>query len=657
LINDQAHARTATALLLAYGAEPAAWLYAEPVLPDSELSPDLVLVHPAVGLLVVEVKAYELGYIRGSEGGELRIWRQGQEQRVSPYRQAQRGMYAIKNNLEAFTLPGARPLMNALVALPNINEAAWVAAGYELSIPRRAVLFADEINDPARLQARLAPLIHQTQHLAGLEAPLPEAGRPALQQVFGHAAVLGKSKRDPLPFKSPFGARGADSLGAEIERLEAAHKPLSPEQQALIQADTWGHPYLLRGVAGSGKSLVLAYQVAAALLRQAQARQQLDLFAGPPSPMPKVAALSLHRTLAPLLRQYIGEAYQNLSGGELPESYVTVTHLNGLIYQLCQQHPHFHYLPLTLAMETGERSRQYLAQLDRMTPAQLDTLRFDALYIDEGQDLHPDTLALLAALVRPNPQTQERSISIYYDDAQNIYGHGRPVWRSFGLNVEGGRADFMRYCYRNSAEVAELGLNLLLGAAADEQTRVQTRRFADIYTLSEKGLVTEEGGLWRVKFAQASGIAPQVQVFPHRQAQIDWAAEVAQNFIQGEGVRPEDILLLARLEATMAHLERKLRPLLGDQVPVRAVGGKGKALLDEPLLLPGTLTISTIPAAKGYDAPIVLLLDVDSLPMSVSGRALAYVGITRAKRYLLLGGVKTRDSLLSEAHSLQGRLF
>jgi superfamily I DNA/RNA helicase len=65
--------------------------------------------------------------------------------------------------------------------------------------------------------------------------------------------------------------------------------------------------------------------------------------------------------------------------------------------------------------------------------------------------------------------------------------------------------------------------------------------------------------------------------------------------------------------------------------------------------MPNHLTLATIHAAKGYDAPIVLMIDSDQMETTVLGRALFYVGVTRAKRYLFVTGVRQTKSLLAEA--------
>ena len=134
-------------------------------------------------------------------------------------------------------------------------------------------------------------------------------------------------------------------------------------------------------------------------------------------------------------------------------------------------------------------------------------------------------------------------------------------------------------------------------------------------------------------------------------------AQAVLNLIEDEQVRPEDILIMAAKVSTLPQVERILQQLSKHAVQTRIVGGRNHSTQDEPLLMAGNLTLTTIHAAKGYDAPIAILMDVDDLPPSVTGRAMFYAGATRAKRYLLVTGVKTPDSLLSEAQIMDRRLF
>jgi len=649
-INNSAHAFVMAALIRAYD-DPNAVIYAEPMITGQTVAPDIVLIHPEIGVLVVEVKAYEVGYIRRAEAGTLTIWRDGAEQQVSPYRQAQRYVYAIRDAAAPQLRDAPTPLYVALVALPNINTAAWQAARYSTGLDPDVVLFSDVLADDLLLKQRITTHIQQRQKLALTDTPLPETSRAAVFGVFGQGDVLSKPRvTRQLPYKN---------IGAEIDRLEAAHKTLSVEQQELARLDTWGYPYLVRGVAGSGKSVVLAYQVAWTILRHQQQHQQLTLFPEDRHQMPKIVVVCLVRALVPFLKRSIETAYRQISGQKaLPEGVLTVTHLNGLVFDLTQTHDNFHYLPMPKKgseKDAGARARGYVEQLETLTRDELDAMRFDAIYLDEGQDIHPDMLQLLLMLVRPNVKTEARTINIFYDDAQNIFGNPRPVWQQMGLNLSG-RAHFMQRCYRNSAEIVELGFNVLLGEAADDKVTAKARRFADVQTLLEKDLLKHTVHGWRVSFAEKQEQIPQVMVFNHRAEQIEWVRDVLLTLLKEEKVRPEDILVLSPYGRSFDRL-RQLLMAEDASLVVRRVGGKTPSELEEGVLKTGTLSMATISTAKGYDAPITILMDTDELATTMRGRAQFYVGVTRAKRYLIVTGVKSAGTLLSEAAILHKRLF
>ena len=115
----------------------------------------------------------------------------------------------------------------------------------------------------------------------------------------------------------------------------------------------------------------------------------------------------------------------------------------------------------------------YLRQLDRLTqiqPELLKILQYDAIYIDEGQDIFDNEYRILMRLLKTNPKTGNKNIVIAYDDAQNLYGRPRPTWIDLGIQVSGGRAYPMKLCHRNPREIVEFAFNVLLGAPG-RQTR------------------------------------------------------------------------------------------------------------------------------------------------------------------------------------------
>lgn len=650
-IFDLAQIDLMASILEIYGASDRGFVYAEPALLDAQVPPpDLVLAHPALGVIVFEVKAYDLDYIEGMEAGSLKIRRNGQIALVNPLRQAQRGMFAIKDAYEKLAPSTPRPLFHAMVALPNIPEGDWNWLGYDRCMDGRLVLFAEHFRDTERLQAKVWTFIQQAVQRTGRAEPYPPNAEATLLRVFGDSAVLNDARHlvhqlDP------------QRLGLEIEQIEQTHKNLSAEQQHLSRLDTWGHPFLVRGVAGSGKSIVLANQVARTIYRHEKLHSQLALFEEHQHPLPKIGVICFNRSLVALLRDRIARAYQALTGTDLPD-FVTVIDLNALLYQIGSTlgEPHFRYIRAGNSPDAEKRARKHLQQIEALRinrPDYYELVAYDALFIDEGQDAHPEEYALLHALIRPTPQTGERTVTIFYDDAQNVYGHPPPTWRNLSLNLAGGRAAIMEQCYRNSREIVELGLNVLLGVHAPQSVRVATRRFADIHTLQEKKLVEETAQGWQVYFAEPSGIAPIVRGFETRIEQLDWVADAVATLLEDEQVRPEHILIIASKANSYNHLSRRIGQLTKNKIPQRLIGGPFQQHLDELLLIPDHLTLATIHAAKGYDAPIVFLVDADQIEGSVIGRALFYVGVTRAKRYLFVTGVQHPKSLLTEAMTAQ----
>src|SRR5690606_23093277 len=108
-------------------------------------------------------------------------------------------------------------------------------------------------------------------------------------------------------------------------------------------------------------------------------------------------------------------------------------------------------------------------------------------------------------------------------------------------------------------------------------------------------------------------------------------------------------LILAPRSTSFRYIGQRIAQLASRPVPLRLVGGTYQQHLDDLLIVSEQLTLSTIYAAKGYDAPIVFLVDIDQLEANVLGRVLFYVGVTRAKRYLVVTGLDLPNTLMREA--------
>lgn len=642
LLKNDAEARLLLAMILAYGDEPQAFLYVSPTRARARRRPpDLVLCHPATGLLVVECKGHRLDEIEGIEAGFLKVRYANRIEPVNVIRQSEDQLYDLQHEIGGL-LPDRRqgPLLNALIAFPNIAEQEWRMRGYHELHPTDLLLFAEELADPQRLRAQIRALVTATLALARQEQPLRPVHWEAIGKVFGNSDVIN-------PVRAPRATVAEQQLGGYLDDLLSSESYLSDEQKELVNLRVDGFPRLIRGVAGSGKTVVLAELVARYLQRRGNI------------PLPHVGVTCFNRTLVPFLRQKIEVAWRghgHTAAEPLPS--LTTQHLNGLLWSLKAAGWPLQYIGVNQLPDATPRALAYRAQIAafaQVQPAHYHALCFDALFVDEAQDFEPAELALLSDLVKPDSVTGEKTLVLCYDDAQNLYGRTRPVWREIGLNVAiGDRSRVMRRCFRNSRQTVELAFNVLLGSHAPADLRVHTRQYADVGYLREHNLVAEADGYFQVHFAERNGERPMVQSFATRHQEQAWIVGQLAHLIQEEAVRPEDILLIADqprsvsldLPALLAQLQQRL-----PELAIHHAYGD-RANKDDYLFTEHQLTIASVYSAKGYDAPIVFLLGADLFPYTKEGRAAFYVAATRAKYRLVITGLWRDRSLLVEAQAL-----
>lgn len=647
---DLAHRRVVTALLDAFRKGPAdGVLYVEPsVREERDLPPDALLLHPDVGVLVIEVKAWSVTSIERVVAGNFLTRIAGLIVEKNPFEQVRRSMFNIKNAVERLpSMRGQHPLFIYAVAFPNICDQEWRASGFDEAVGADEVFLATDLESPTRLRARIGELV--TRELADrrIRATITQEQVVAVRAALGDSAVL----RD---LRTPRAALLKETLGAHLDELALSERSLSREQMDLSRLEVGGHPRLIRGVAGSGKSIVLASMVARYVNRRLNG--DLDLFRDAPKTV-RVGVVCFNRALVPFILKKVQESYWEQTRAELPSGIVEVTHLNGLMWSLKEQGVQY----VSVGIPASERAQRYSEQLTRLKekdPERFSQLEYDVLFVDEGQDLVPEEYRLLLQLTHSSPPRDERPLVIFYDDAQNVYGNPRPVWSEIGIDVQrGDRTRVMKECFRNTRPIVELAFNILLGSHALKPREVGTRSFAEAAYLGDKGLVSEEGGVFRVHFAERAGPPPEVRSFRDRHAEVAWVAGRIAELIKHDEVRPEDILVLAEHGNLVEELESALRKLL----PKGQLAGYIKPFGDKSddkdryIFRERHLTLSTTRGAKGYDAFVGFLLGADEFAPTLQGRASFYVGATRAKYMLTVTGLEGGE-LLQEAFAQVGNL-
>lgn len=650
LVKNDAEALMAAAIIRAYGNSPAGFMYIAPTRARSQLyPPDIVLCHPEVGLLVVEVKGFTIDQIQDLEAGSLIVHFGGYNHPINPYRQAEDQMFEIENDLRKLIRNQREmPLFNAMVAFPNIWESEWRERGYDKAHPDYVMLFRDHLETQKRLKKRINYLVRESMARARKDKPLTETQLQQIQMVFGNSDVINE-------YRPPRREVERETLGGYVDEMMALEKYLSEEQKELSRLLVGEHPRLIRGVAGSGKSVVLARMVAHYLHRRMESLESAKFSQG----LPSVAVVCFNQALVSFLKQKIRIAFRERTLNEnIPAGVLRVTHFNDLFYQISSDYSNwFEYIRVNDVPDPVERAKRYreqLAELRKNFPDVYQSLCFDVMFVDEGQDFEEEEFRLMLDLIRPHPKTGEKPIVIFYDDAQNLYGRPRPVWKEAGINVAvGDRSRVMQDCFRNTRQIVELAFNVLLGTQAPEKMRVQTRTYADVAYLKERGLIEESGDHFRVGFAEREGNRPEVRAFATEAEELGWLVEKVVWLVREQQVRFEDILILfPNTYFPFKDLQERLQAQLPN-VKFLQPFGDNREDKKRYILQPGYLTLSTVHGAKGYDAPIVFLCGVDRFDVGRQGRAGFYVGATRAKLLLFVSGVEREEpTLLEEALSV-----
>lgn len=275
------------------------------------------------------------------------------------------------------------------------------------------------------------------------------------------------------------------------------------------------------------------------------------------------------------------EVLRQRTGRDIPAGTVEVVSFNHLMRRLTDAGL-WRYQNVRDAQEIV-RAIQYLDQLTQVretSPERLRELAYDAIYVDEGQDFLEEEFRLLKGLCRIN-ENGGPNLYVFYDDAQNLYGRGRPNWQSLGLDVPGGRSFVMTQCFRNTRPVIEPAFNVLYDSFAQDKAKVPTKELGDLGRWSRNSSSLRRGPLARAVRQPGrrspppppSGFDPrggavageQGAIYRHRaagatgrRAGVDVRAQAGRASGKGSGGGK------TALRRCVAHAVRPSRPATGD---------------------------------------------------------------------------------------------
>lgn len=428
--------------------------------------------------------------------------------------------------------------------------------------------------------------------------------------------------------KSPSQWSGEDKskpscrMGDQFAERSGMKPVFSQEQQRLTNLELDGKPRLVRGVAGSGKSVVLCNWLAKTA-RRMQGKKDARIW-----------AVYANRSLHKLLCGSIESAWKSMSDGDLfnrsefPWENVELLHVKDVLSGMLPS------VQMSIESFGFDYDRAAEEFLNRQDVADL-LPRCSALFIDEAQDMGPSTLRLLLSVVEQSDEADpnSRSAHIFYDNAQNVYGTMTPKWSEFGLDMRG-RSTVMKESFRSTKPITELAVNVL-DRLSDEGERHDRQELLSLGLLKR---TTRNGEDWfDVNFSQVSGPKPIYHSFAARSQEVSAIASHLKHLIEQDGISPTDICVIYNGRAS-SILESQLAPRLaafGVELSMqknRSFERKGN-----------TLVATTAASFKGYEAEVVVIPCVDHF-VAPEGKLLSnslYVAMTRARSLLAIYGINT----------------
>ncbi len=272
--------------------------------------------------------------------------------------------------------------------------------------------------------------------------------------------------------------------------------------------------------------------------------------------------------------------------------------------------------------------------LDRLQAGGGEAGRYDAVLIDEAQDFDPRWFTCAKMALK---EPEDGDLLIALDGGQNLYGRKTFTWKSVGVNAVGrvmsrSAYDFDRN-YRNTRQILTVAAPFAaINVTDDEDDALQSHRV-------DPGCAVREGPLPKAFAAKTREL--EIDAIVRRVA--DW---LHRGFLTESGeherLLASDIAILYPRcpDALKAQFEDFLQRLAALS-PVRLIASgasaqarRGTALSESPL------TVGTIHSAKGLQFRAVILMWADMLygadnaERHRNDRALLYVGLTRAQTFL-----------------------
>jgi superfamily I DNA and RNA helicase len=518
----------------------------------------------------------------------------------------------------------------------------------ELSFSAEAALFAPFLSGPPpELDTTVLTSTHALDEYLNnlrLETALSEeVSRDILSTIEGAKGLIRPSKRTV--------GDQPNSKGALVARLETEIQSFDLQQKNAYAMEVTG-PERIRGLAGSGKTVILCMKAALAHLREPDARICYTFY-----------TKSLYQHVQRLITRF----YRQFDDRDPDWSKLKIMHgwggfnNEGVYFHSAHQHG---IAPLSFAQaRSGGQGHEFDYVCKHLLKNATLRPLFDYMFIDEGQDFPASFLQMCGAI------TAGQKFVWAYDDLQTIFRvRGPTAGEAFGVNAQGkAKIEFTRdtvlyKCYRNPREILVSAHALGLGVYSSTkpvqmlETREQWKDIGYKITAGDltPGSVVEierpaENSPSSISTAQPVDEIVSGKGFDSLEDEVEAVAKSVKSDLES-GLRPDDILIVTVDDRHAKDYLRALEhSLYRHKIEANNIHVDSYGLVD--FSMDQRVTLSTVHKAKGNEAFMVYVMGVDSCFVypDVQQRNKLFTAMTRAKAWVRLSGVGSNaERCLSE---------
>jgi len=458
------------------------------------------------------------------------------------------------------------------------------------------------------------------------------------------------------------------SKGTKIKALEDSIANLDTQQSAAV-VETFEGVQRIRGLAGSGKTIVLALK--AAYLHARHPDWNIVVTFHTRSLKKQFEALITTFVLEQANEEPDWEKIRILNAWGAPGGKERA----GIYYEFCMD-PGVEYFDYRNARTKFVGNKEFEGACENaLQSAKLITPKYDAIFVDEAQDFSPNFLLLCYELLKA-----PKRLVYAYDELQNLGSRSLPPMEEiFGNQPDGSprvvlhpeepgkpKQDIiLDTCYRNSRPVLTTAHALGFGIY---RSRGLVQMFENSHLWLDVGYKVAKGELEdgkNVVLQRSSKSSPEwlekhstfedlisFEVFDSEEAQTARLVKGILENLSTDELLPDDIIVINPNPLTTKEAVGNARGMLIHQGVNSNLAGVTNSA--DSFSEPGTVTFTGIFRAKGNEAAMVYIINAQdcfsaSLPRDLArARNRLFTAITRSKAWVRVLGIGSKMSELKE---------